>query len=605
MTPDATALAWSEGGRLTYLELRDLAARTLAALTAAGAGRKDRVAMVLPNGPLMAGAFVAVASGATSAPLNPAYGADEFDFHLTDLNAKALLILAGMPSAARDVATARGIPLIELQPDKPGGAALFTLETSLRADARLVGSVDEDDVALVLHTSGTTSRPKIVPLTQANIWISAQNIANFLELSATDRCLNVMPLFHIHGLVGALMSSLVAGASVYCTEGFSAPRFSSQLRESGATWYTAVPTMHQAILAQEPAFVGHSLRFIRSCSSALPPQVMTDLEERFGVPVVEAYGMTEASHQMACNPLPPRTRKPGSVGIASGLEVAILDQTGSPDGRTGEICIRGASVTHGYENNPDANAQSFTAEHWFRTGDQGYLDDDGYLFITGRIKEIINRGGEKISPREIDEVLLDHPAVAQAVAFAAPHPTLGEDIAAAVVLRSGHTTSENELRTYASTRLAHFKVPRHVLFVPEIPKGPTGKLQRVGLAKRLGINGVASASPVKAAFVPARNVLDEALVAFYREIVNVTEIGIDDNFFLLGGDSLGATRLLVRVREALGAEVPITRFFSSPTIAALADYIAGRFPQVREVLKDIESMSEDEARSLLERESRR
>jgi acyl-CoA synthetase (AMP-forming)/AMP-acid ligase II len=301
-----------------------------------------------------------------------------------------------------------------------------------------------------------------------------------------------MPLFHIHGLVGALLSSLSAGASVHCPPGFNALKFFGWLDQVEATWYTAVPTMHQTILARADrnadVLARRKLRFIRSSSASLPPQVMKQLEDTFGCPVIESYGMTEAAHQMASNPLPPRPRKPGSVGIAAGPEVGIMGPDGGllPRGGIGEIVIRGENVTAGYANNPKANEEAFT-DGWFRTGDQGVLDADGYLSLTGRLKEIINRGGEKVAPREVDDVLMDHPAVAQVVTFAMPHDKLGEEVAAAIVLREGKSATEQELRSFAATRLADFKVPRKIVFLPEIPKGATGKLQRIGLAQRLGL----------------------------------------------------------------------------------------------------------------------
>ena len=302
-----------------------------------------------------------------------------------------------------------------------------------------------------------------------------------------------MPLFHIHGLVGAVLSSLAAGASVHCAPGFDALRVFARFDAVAPTWYTAVPTMHQAILARAPrnrASVERlGLRFIRSSSSSLPPRVMEELEAAFGCPVIESYGMTEAAHQMASNPLPPAPRHPGSVGVAAGPEIAIASEEGAAllaPGETGEVVIRGPNVTAGYENNPAANAEAFV-DGWFRTGDRGTLDAAGYLRLAGRLKEIINRGGEKIGPREVDEVLMDHPAVAQAVAFAVPHARLGEDVAAAVVLKRGADADERALKDFAARRLAGFKVPRRVLFLDEIPKGPTGKLQRVGLAGKLGL----------------------------------------------------------------------------------------------------------------------
>jgi acyl-CoA synthetase (AMP-forming)/AMP-acid ligase II len=493
---NAPAIGAPERPTLTYGGLRDLVDRTVGALNTMGVGRNDRVALVLPNGPEMATSFVAVACGATTAPLNPSYKAEEFDFYLSDLNAKALLILENMESPARAVAAERKIPIVELVPNAAGAAGEFTLKApaGLSGTPAQGGFAEPEDVALVLHTSGTTARPKIVPLRQVNVSASAQNIARTLALTSEDTCLNIMPLFHIHGLIAAVLSSLSAGASVVCTPGFNAFKFFGWYEEANPSWYTAVPTMHQAILGMAARRAAGStmgrLRFVRSSSASLPPQVMTEMEQVFGVPVIEAYGMTEASHQMASNPLPPHSRFAGSVGIAAGPEIAIMDDAGTllEAGTIGEVVIRGRNVTAGYENNPEANAKSFT-NGWFRTGDQGTLDADGYLRLTGRLKELINRGGEKVSPLEVDTVLMDHPAVTQVVTFAMPHDKLGEEVAAAVVLNEGAALTEQELRDFAAARLAQFKVPRKIVFLAEIPKGATGKLQRIGLAGKLGLAG--------------------------------------------------------------------------------------------------------------------
>ena len=488
---DDVAIAAPEREPLTYGGLRDQVGRAGEALGRAGIGQGDRVAIVLPNGPEMATAFLATAAHATAAPLNPAYRVDEFAFYLEDLRAKALILEAGAESPAVEAAGRVGVPIVALTPDANAGAGTFTLDAPAGATERDNGN-GRDAAALVLHTSGTTSRPKIVPLTGANLCASARNIADWISLEPGDRCLNIMPLFHIHGLMAGVMASLHAGSTVICTPGFNALRVFAWIDEMAPTWLTAVPTMHQAILSRaarnRDIVARRRLRLLRSSSSSLPAPVMGELEAAFDAPVIESYGMTEASHQMTSNPLPPAERRPGGVGIAAGPEVAIMDEAGTlqAPGTEGEVVIRGPNVTLGYENNPEANATAFSGG-WFRTGDQGVIDGAGYLTLTGRLKEIINRGGEKIAPREVDDVLMAHPAVAQAVAFAVPHQKLGEDVAAVIVLREGAEAGERELRAFAADSLADFKVPRTILFRDEIPKGATGKLQRIGLAEKLGI----------------------------------------------------------------------------------------------------------------------
>jgi len=494
-TDAAPALGAPGRPALDYRGLRAVVADTLGALNALGIGRGDRVAIVLNNGPEMAACYIACASGVTSAPLNPAYRADEFEFYLQDLNAKALIVEAGSTSPAVAVAQKLGVRLIDLVAAVDGPAGAYTLvarDAATSAAAAHGGHAELDDVSMVLHTSGTTSRPKIVPLSQRNLVASATHIGRTLRFTPADRGLNIMPLFHIHGLIAGVLAPLSAGSFVFCTPGFNALKFFGWMDEARPTWFTAVPTMHQAILSRAgknlDVIARHPLRFLRSSSSSMPPQVIAEVEAVFGAPLIESYGMTEATHQMASNPLPPAVRKPGTVGIAAGPEVAIMGEDGRllPRGGTGEIVIRGPNVTTGYENNPKANAEGWR-DGWFRTGDQGVMDSDGYVSITGRLKEIINRGGEKVSPREVDEILMDHPAVAQVVCFGMPHPKLGEEVAAAVVLREGQAATERELQAFVSGRVAEYKVPKKILILDEIPKGATGKLQRIGLAQKLGL----------------------------------------------------------------------------------------------------------------------
>ncbi len=488
---DTPALSSPGGKALTYRALRALVAEVATSLASQGIGPNDRVGIVLDNGPEAASAFLSIGSAATAAPLNPTYKAEEFEFYLTDLRAKLLVIAQGKDSPAVGVAQKLGIPIARLAAHPERGAGSFSLVYESGGTPRPTRAATPDDIALVLHTSGTTSRPKIVPLAHKNIAASAANIRKTLSYTANDRGLVIMPLFHIHGLIAALSAPLSAGAEVCCSPGFNALKFFAWIDEVKPTFYTGVPTMHQAILLRAPGnqeiVKNHRLRFIRSSSSALPPTVIAEMERVWGVPVVEAYGMTEAAHQMASNPLG-GPRKAGTVGPSGGPEIRIADTTGAtvPRGQPGEIVIKGPNVMTAYENNPKANAEAFY-DGWFRTGDQGVMDDDGYVALTGRLKEIINRGGEKISPREIDEIIMEHPAVHQCVTFAMPHEMLGEDVAAAIVLKQGTAATDKELREFASVRLAAYKVPRKIVILDQIPVGATGKLQRIGLAQKLGL----------------------------------------------------------------------------------------------------------------------
>ena len=491
----APALSAPGAAPLTFSRLRALVDRVAADLNAHGVGRGDCVAILLPNGPEMAAAFVAITAAAVAAPLNLAHTASELAFSIKDLDAKLMVVAETSASPAIEVAESLGIPVARLVATPAGGAGSFTLAfpDGERRPASTGGIAAPADVALLLHTSGTTSRPKLVALTHANLTASARNIRDTLALTSRDRALNVMPLFHVHGLIAGVLAPLSAGGEVCCAPGFNALMFFAWMEKVRPTWYTAVPSIHQAILGRAGRSTeiirANPLRFIRSSSAPMPPQVMTALEEVFAAPVIEAYGMTEASHQIASNPLPPAPRHPGSVGFPVGLEVAVVGDDGEPlpTGERGEVVIRGDNVMSAYRHNARANAEGFTPQGWFRTGDQGRLTREGHLVLTGRLKEIINRGGEKISPREIDEIIMDHPAVAQCLAFALPHVELGEDVAAAVTLREDAVVGEADLRAFASRRLAPFKVPSRIVFLDDLPLGATGKLQRIGLAELLGL----------------------------------------------------------------------------------------------------------------------
>ncbi len=546
-----------------------------------GIGRQDRVAVVLPNGPEMVSAILSVASCAICAPINPALGAEELNRCFSDLQLRALITQAGLDLPARRVAVSRGIHVVELAAASDAAAGLFTFAGD-PCGAKSHESASPGEVALLMLTSGTTSQPKVVPLTHANICSSAFTSGEALMLGETDRCLNVLPLFHGHGLFATVLTSLAAGAGLVCTPGCDVNRFFAWLTEFRPTWYSAVPTMHQAILSQARQNRErrlHQLRFIRSASAPLPLGVSAELERTFEAPVIEFYGMTEtASAPIACNPLPPRPRKAGSVGVPVGLQVAIMDAKGAllPNGQTGQVVVQGASVMAGYDGDAAATQAAF-ASNWLKTGDHGFFDNEGYLFLIGRKQEIINRGGEKIAPREIEEILLQHPAVAEAATFGIPHVTLGEDVASAVVLRAHAVATAKDIRRFAARRLADFKVPRQVLIVQDLPKTPTGKLQRAGLAAKFGLLAVPQS------FIAPRTHLEEALAAHWAEILQIERIGIHDDFFALGGDSLLAVQVLVHVYAITQLELEISRFFEAPTIADVAHHIetsieAGRTP---------------------------
>ncbi len=477
---DRTAVLLPEAGiRVTYKDLREQVMTMADTLAALGIRRGDRVATVLPSGLPAIVSFLAASVAGTAAPLNPGYREDEFSFYLEDTGAKILLCPPDGAEEARRAAQGK-VPIYSLRMDEHG----FVRIEDVVGNHSSAMAPSPDDIALVLHTSGSTGRPKRVPIRHSNLGASAQNIANTYALTPDDVTMCVMPLFHVHGLVASVLSTFLSGGTVVIPTKFSPLSFWRIVRESHATWYSAVPTIHQLLLTRaggERPAGSENLRFIRSCSAALPAEMMQQMETVFGAPVLEAYGMTEASHQMCSNPVPPKARKGGSVGPGTGVKVSIMDAAGNhlAQGQRGEVVIQGPNVVSEYENNPEANAKSFT-NGWFRTGDQGYLDVDGYLILTGRIKELINRGGEKVAPREIDEVLLAHPAVAEAVAFGVPHPTWGEEVAAAVVLRTPET--ETAILDFCRERLADFKRPKKLYIVEAIPRTATGKIQRGAVA---------------------------------------------------------------------------------------------------------------------------
>ena len=575
LRPDAAALLAPGRDPLSYARLYRHIGEVGRALRTMGIGCEDRVAVMLPNGPELALAIFSIAANAACAVLNPAYAVDELERYFDALHLRALIIPAGVDAPARHVALARGLCVIELSAESAGEAGLFTLSNG-HAGEPSQDPIGPGSIALFILTSGTTARPKIVPLTHTNICSSAYSSVACVALTDKDRCLNVLPLFHCHGLVDTVLAPLAAGAGVVCAPGCDVKSFFGWLRDFGVKWYSAVPTMHQAIVGQarlNPEQVENCrLRLVRSASGPLPPRVFAELEQTLATTVAEFYGMTEtAGAPIASNPLPPGRRKAGSCGKPVGLDVAIMSEGGSflPHGKTGQVVIRGPSVTLGYDGDPVTTAAAFDG-NWFKTGDLGFFDDEGYLFLVGRSREMINRGGEKITPREIDEVLLEHPAVAEAITFAVPHPTLGEDVAAAIVLRPRAKATKKNIQQFAMARLAEFKVPRQLLFLKELPKSATGKVRRVGLAVKLGLaNGIDPAQ----AFVAPRTPLENVLAGIWADVLRRDKVGIHDDFFALGGDSLLAAQALICIYETMQLNVEVSGLFDAPTVAEMAEHL--------------------------------
>ena len=572
--PDAIALLAPARQPLTYKSLARTIAEGASSLAAFGIARGDTIAIALDPGSDAAAAFLAAVSAAIACPLNPHYVAAEFEFHLESLKAKALILEEAKEGEAAAAARKLGIPIVRLTPLPEAGAFMLTGPAARKK--KKSAKARADDVALILHTSGTTARPKKVPLTHGNLLASAGAVAATLALSPSDRGLSVMPLFHIHGLVAALLAPLSAGGSVVVPPGFHAIEFFDWCAAFAPNWYTAVPSMHQALLARANQFqdivAKLRFRFIRSSSAALPPSVLAELERVFRCPVVESYGMTEAAHQMASNPLPPRSRKPGTVGIAAGPEIAILDEQGKilAAGESGEVAIRGRNVTAGYLENEAANAAAFV-RGWFRTGDLGVIDADGYLTLISRIKEIINRGGEKVTPREVEEALLAHPDVAEAAVFPVADAALGEEVGAAVVLKPGAKANVAALKEFAGNRLAYFKLPRYLVILDAIPKGATGKIQRIGLAERLGLKADRAAGTADQ--TPPRNETENLLCQLWCEVLRVDSVGIHSRFLDLGGDSVLAAQLVARLRQSLSLSLTMADIWDTPTVAAMAERI--------------------------------
>lgn len=543
---DAVALLSLEQGEYTFQEL-DARILTLAGrLRARGVDRSARLAIVMPNGPDMSVALLAVCSTCTAVPLNPVFTREEY--LASFVHAGVRLLLADTQACEAAVAAARelGLPVISSQ-------ELLHEDGSVPVEA---GRPRPDDVAMVLMTSGTTGKGKLVPLTHRNLCTGAADVIRSVDLSSGDRVLSMWEQHHIGGIVDLLLAPLMAGGSVVVAGGFDASGFFGLLARFQPTWFQGVPATLRELYHQSQVSGasprGSSLRFLRSVAAALPPQWMSDLEACFGVPVIQTFGMTEASPLITSTRLPPAVRKPNSTGLSCGTTVAILDDHGGelPPGKNGHVAIRGDNVFAGYENDPKANVDAFR-DGWFYTGDLGHLDADGELYLTGRTKELINRGGEKISPYEIEEVLLRHPGIEDAAAFPVDHSTLGEDLGVAIVTRPGAIVTHQDIRSFVAGQLAEFKVPRHFMALESLPKSPVGKILRRDVAALFAARQDSGPGPV-----PPTNELETVLAALWADELDMPEVGIDDNFAAIGGDSLSSVRIFLAAEALVSFKLP-------------------------------------------------
>ena len=579
--PDAAAILAPGRDALSYAALAAFIDEVRTRLNGWGLGRGDRVALAVAPRPEMAVAHIATSNSATSLPVDPKATPAELRDALVALRASAMIASDDLNPDVRECASRLGIQVLTLFPRFDAPAGLFTLSGGMPGTPARPGPVEPDDVAFAVRTSGTTSKPKVVPISHRLAVARGRIEAAAFDLDHSDRCLNFRPL-HLHsGINIGLMVTLSAGGSIILPARFEAGEFFDQLDRLGATWFVGSPAYHDAILEQvrrAPAVRHrHVLRFIRSSSYRLTPEAMAALEGTFGVPVLERLGGTE-SGLIARNPPPPAERKPGTVGVPVDSEVALLGDNGAilargVAGEVGEIIVRGEGVFGGYEDNPEADQAAFL-DGWYRTGDLGKWDEGGYLTVCGRVKEVINRGGQKISPTEVEDLLRRHPRIADVACFAVPHPTLGEDIAAAIVVRDpAHgVIDEAAVAEFLASHLAAFKIPKHVVPCTTLPRGPNGKLSRLALAATLGIGPLVHASTRSAADpVQPERKWEAEIAAIWGEILKRSGVGRRDNFFALGGESLMAARLLARIGETTGITLPLVSVFGEGgTVAGLA-----------------------------------
>jgi long-chain acyl-CoA synthetase len=489
--PDATYFIATETGRtLTFGELRDSCARVGDLLAARGLRRGAHVSLVMPNGLATLRILLgAMASGYCVNPVNLLSQPEQMRYVLDHSDCALVFASPEWADRVRELAKGinRPIQVVEVDPDAavlPGEAECHSPDARRRPPAE-GGPISPDSLALLMYTSGTTGTPKGVMLTQSNLASNARIISEEHRLGPSDRVTAILPLYHINAFAVTMLAPLAHGGSLAMPPKFSAGRFWNMAIDFECTWLNMVPTIVSFLLEGQapPREKLGRVRFCRSASAPLPPDYLVAFQQKFGVSVIETMGLTETVAPAFSNPYEPEKRKVGSVGRPSGCEARIVDEKGAelPDGTAGEIVIRGPMVTPGYYKNEKATAGAFFPGGWLRTGDIGVRDGDGFFFITGRIKELIIKGGENIAPREIDEVLLRHPAVLDAAAVGVPDRHYGQEIMACVIKREGQACSEEDLRAFCIEHLGKYKTPKAFHFVSELPRGPSGKVQRLKL----------------------------------------------------------------------------------------------------------------------------
>ncbi len=587
-SPDAAAIAAPGRADLSFQALFQSISIAHRQLRSLGVQRGDRVMLFAPgNSPETASLSLGIAASATAIIVNPDLSNSELNYYLDRLAPQVMLAFPEQFDRLGEIAQQAGIVLIKVIVDVAAPAGTYRLDLLPSSD--IYGDIADWaidlDIALITMTSGSTGAPKFVPLTHAAICDSCSQASQLLQLSPDDICLNLLSLFHVHGSISNFLLPLLSGGKVVFCGDFNPEYFIDWQLESRATWYSVGPTLHLAILKAISQNIDrisiHSLRFIRSGSSVLSPQTIAELERILGVPLVQGYGMSELP-LFTSTPFPPIEGNRGFIKICASTEITIRDEAANDvaNGTVGEIFVRGENVMSGYLDRHQAHTNAF-CNGWLRTGDLGWFDAAGYLHLAGRLKEIINRGGNKVSPQEVDNVLMQFPEVEEVGTFAIPHPRLGEDMVTAVVIKSGKSITEHALRTLLFDRLSDFKIPSQIIFVAAMPKGKTGKIQRNLLAEKF-------ADRWQFTYTLPRNELELKIADLFAKVLDLDRVSIYDNFFLLGGDSLSGTQLVSRICQTFAVNIPIRSLFELPTVADLASFMANCIETIAPQSNDFE-----------------